>query len=248
MATGVRCTIVSALLLCLAAISATANAQCPSNEMTAVFIVSGIYPGTNLQLETLAVSPLGEVTTPSDSEIIASIMQVQPMQFYSRLEQVGSLFQYYASAADAGGVALVDSRDGAIPFAGTVIWMGRGDVTVPAESSHSWSLIPGTFGPAPAGIGLMSNHDWPSGEQYGTPDQITASALTLLRQTDVLQSFGACGPYSVVSYIYTPAVGATIPEYARCVVIVSGTCGPPWNGGLVVEEGLSWGAVKGLYR
>jgi hypothetical protein len=136
--------------------------------------------------------------------------------------------------------------------AGTVIWLGIGETNYPAESTHEWSQISGSEAVAPDSLGIMDNSHWYEHPdwvaQYGSESSITASVVDFLRQFDVLQSFGECGGYSAVSYVYTPAVGATQPNLAKCIVFVRGACGPPWSEIPVAAEGESWGGVKGLFR
>ena len=72
--------------------------------------------------------------------------------------------------------------------------------------------------------------------------------LADLRRSDVMHSFGECGPYEVTSYIHTPTVGGTNPYVAECILVVSGFCGPPWNGDPTGAGARTWSAVKTLYR
>lgn len=221
-------------------------ADCSDGEMTAVFIVSGIYPGTDLQLDLLTVFPVGETTYPTDEQMISSILSIQPGYNYQQTELVGPFYQYFQHPGDFGAVAIVDSRNGAVDFAGTVVWMGEGSVNAPSVSTFDWSFPSVNPASEPQSVEVMDNPYW--NESLSTPEEVTDSTLAYLRQTDVLLSFNACGPYSVVSYIYTPAVGATDPLVAQCVVLVSGHCGPPWSGEPVSTESVSWGQVKSLFR
>jgi hypothetical protein len=233
-----------ASLLAIGAGWRNASAQCSGGQMTAVFVVSGLRPGTDRHLDRLAVFQVGENPSPSDSQNIAAVNRIQPRWYYRRIEQVGTFIQYFDEPVDFGGVGIVDSRDGTVVFAGTVIWMGRGVVNYPAESSHSWSFDPSNEASAPASLGIMSNCYW----YFETPEEITAATLSFLRHTDVLQSFSSCAAYSAVSYVYTPSVGMTDPEVAKCIVIVSGHCGAPWSGEPTSVEHQTWGAVKGMFR
>jgi hypothetical protein len=49
--------------------------QC-SDELTVVLLVSGVYAGTDLEIETLHVALRGPLTFPADSELLASIEAV----------------------------------------------------------------------------------------------------------------------------------------------------------------------------
>ena len=108
------------------------------------------------------------------------------------------------------------------------LWLGRDDVA-------DLNLV---FWPDDPGGG------WP----YGSETDIADATLNLLRQLDVLHSFAQCGDYSAISYVYTPTVGLLDPLQAQCVMIVRGSCGPPWNGAPVAIESHSWGGVKALFR
>jgi hypothetical protein len=195
-------------------------------------------PGTDLQwsaeidelrLELLDVAQVGTVTNPSIAEMIEAVEAVQPgpgFNYYHQA-QAGPFHLFYAEPMDFGGCAIVDGRDGRVVFAGTVVWLGPGSVTLPMESSHSWSFPPGDPAADPTGVEIMPNYNW--SEQYGTPNEITDAVVNYLRGSDVLRSFSDCGSYDVVSYIYTPeGIPGMSPDAASQVIIVSGRCGPPW--------------------
>jgi hypothetical protein len=234
------------LLLGLALVPALALADCSDGEMTAVFLVSGLYPDLVPQVELLSVAPVGTQTDPDEAEMIAAIEAVQPGYSYQHVASVADFHLFYADPVDFGACAIVDGRDGAVLFAGTVVWSGAGAVTLPDASSHDWSPSGGDPAPAPASLGILPNPEW--GDGFGLPADITDATLAVLRETDVLASFAACDPYGVASYIYTPVVGLTDPSVALNVIIVSGRCGPPWNGDPVAAERTSWQRVKALFR
>ena len=235
---------VGALLLC-PLVGGQVLADCSEDEMTAVFIVSGIYPGTNLEIHLLTVEPVGEAIYPSEAEMIASVQAIQPGS-YTGIASAGPFHLFFEEPGDFGGTAIVDGRDGAIAFAGTVIWLGCGVINVPDGSTHGWTFPGGDAALGPGDVEILPNEYW--GDIFGSPDSVTTMTLDYLRQSDVLKSFGACDTYDVVSYIYTPAVGATDPTLAGCVIIVSGHCGPPWNGDEVPIRPTSWNKVKARYK
>ncbi len=182
-----------------------------------------------LRLELLDVAPLGMVTNPSIAEMIEAVEAVQPGPYFNYYHQAqeGPFHLFFAEPLDFGGSAIVDGRDGRVVFAGTIVWLGFGSVTLPVESSHSWSFPPGDPAAEPASVGILPNHGWL--EQYGTPADITDTVVDYFRGSDVLRSFSDCGAYDVVSYIYTPDGGLGLdPSSASLVLIVSGLCGPPW--------------------
>ncbi len=205
-----------------------AIADCSTGELTAVFIVDDIYPLTAPQLSLLSVMPLGPPTEPSDAEMIAAIEAVQPGFAYTHANQAGPFHLYFADPVDYGACAIVDGRDARVVFAGTITWMGLGSVTRPYVSSHAWSFSAGDPAPPPISTEILPPFEW-APAYYGTPAEITSAVVDVLRQSDVLRSFGDCDAYSVVSFIYTPAVGMVDPGEARNVVIVSGRAGPPWS-------------------
>lgn len=205
-----------------------AIADCSTGELTAVFIVDDIYPLTAPQLSLLSILPLGPPTEPSEAEMIAAIEAIQPGFAYTHWHQAGPFHLYFAEPLDYGACAIVDGRDGRVVFAGTVTWMGLGSVTRPHVSSHAWSFPAGDPAPPPASTEILPPFEW-APAYYGTPAEITSAVVDVLRRSDVLHSFADCDAYSVVSFIYTPAVGMVDPDEARNVVIVSGRAGPPWN-------------------
>ena len=165
---------------------------------------------------------------------------------YTGIASAGPFHLFFEEPGDFGGTAIVDGRDGAIAFAGTVIWLGCGVINVPDGSTHGWTFPGGDAALGPGDVEILPNEYW--GDIFGSPDSVTTMTLDYLRQSDVLKSFGACDTYDVVSYIYTPAVGATDPTLAGCVIIVSGHCGPPWNGDEVPIRPTSWNKVKARYK
>jgi len=180
-----------------------------------------------LQLDLLDVAPIGTVTNPSIAEMIEAVDAIQPHSYYQHQAQAGPFHLFFAEPGDLGGCAIVDGRDGRVIFAGTVVWMGPGSVTLPVESSHSWSFPPGDPATEPATVEILPNYYW--FEQYGTPNEITDAVVNYLRGSDVLRSFSDCGSYDVVSYIYTPeGIPGMSPDTASQVIIVSGLCGQPW--------------------
>ncbi len=224
----------------------TAHADCSDGEITATFLVSGIYEGTNIQIDVVDAAPLGPVTDPGEVEMIAAIQSVQPGYAYQPAGSAGPFRLFWAEPMDFGACAVVDGRDGRVVFAGTVIWSGTGEVNLPTSDSHPWSSPGGEPAPAPVAILHVPSPYWWDG--YGTPEEFTDSALIAVRDTDVLSSFGECDDYSVTSFIYTPQVGVLYPNLAVCVVMVSGRCGPPWNGQPVAIDSSTLTRVRALFH
>lgn len=232
-------------LLCII-FAPAARAECSDGEMTAVFVVGGIYPATDLTIERLAVNPVGDETYPPESEIIAALAAAMPdtPPLWMHIGTVGHIGVFFVDPIDSGACALVDMRDGAIVFGGTVVWMGHGAVVIPSVSTHPWFEGMSDPAPAPATVDLVPS-GWP--DEWGTHEAITDQVLDVLRHTDVLHSFGECGEYAVLSCIYTPTVGTVDPLVAKLIVVVNGSCGPPWNGDPVAAQRRSWSAVRALF-
>lgn len=70
--------------------------------------------------------------------------------------------------------------------------------------------------------------------------------MALLRQTDLLRAFAACGDYEAVGFTYTPAIGLIVPDLASQVIIVSGHATSPWA--TTAVERITWSRAKGLFR
>lgn len=230
--------------ICLGATSILAD--CSDHEMTAVFVVDEVYPGLEMSISTLEMSPVTDITNPSGDEMLNSVMEVFQGGTFSPQDCQGHYCFFYWPPMDSGGAAFVDDRTGDVLFAGSIIWSGQGDVLVPETSSNEWSFPDETLAPEPQQVDVYPNHDYWSEEE--TEEEITARVLTHLRQTDVLKSFAGCEPYSVMSYLYLPTVGVVDPMLAKSVIIVSGHCDSPWNGEPVAVEQTSLSAVKQLFR
>lgn len=228
---------------------APASAQCSEQDHVAVFILDGLDPGfVSLQTELLAVTPVGPVTYPPEEDVYRNIMAVLGDQANPSLapaQLVGNMWSWIG--LQSSSQSLVDRRDGAVLFAGSVIWAGQGQMLCPTGSTHEWEIPGGEPAPAPATTAVLDNDSW-IGPGVPTVDELTALAVEHLRTTDVLHSFGACGPYVVTGWIYTPAVGVVDPGAARLVIAVEGKVGPPWNGESVPVAARSWGALQSSFR
>lgn len=237
--------VVAALLT--ATIALPAAADCSDGEVSAVFRISGLMPGDAMSVDVLAVTPVGPATYPDDGAIISDLLALMPdvAPIWQSQGDAGPISLFVSPPADFGGAALVDRRDGAILFAGTVIWSGLGQVVTPIASTHPWTG--GLNSPAaPPASGEILILEWD--DAFGTPVDITVAGLEILLRTDVVHSFAACGEYSAVAFIYTPTVGFLDPTVAELVVVVQGHCGPPWNGDPVASERLSWSSIKSLFH
>jgi hypothetical protein len=233
-------------MLCLLGIllvSPPARADCSDGEITATFLVSGVYEGS-VRIDVLDAVPLGPVTDPSEAEMIAAIAAVLPGYDFSLTESVGHFRLFWAPVLDFGACAIVDARDGRVVFAGTVIWSGTGGVALPVVDSHPWSDL-GTLATPPDAIAYIASEFWYDG--YLPYAEFVDAALQVVRATDVLHSFADCDAYTVTAFIYTPTVGLLDPTAAVAVIIVSGRCGPPWNGQPVAVDAATLSSVRALF-
>ena len=225
------------------------RAQCSEQDHVAVFILDGLEQGfVSLQVELLAVTTVGPVTYPPEQDVYRGIMAVLGDQANPSLapaELAGNMWSWIG--LQSSSQSLVDRRDGAVLFAGSVIWAGQGQMLCPTGSTHEWGFLGGEPAPAPATVAVLDNDYW-DGPGVPPVEELTARAVEHLRATDVLHGFGACGPYVVTGWIYTPAVGVVDPGAARLVVAVEGNLGPPWNGESVPVTARSWGALQSSYR
>jgi len=241
-------------IVCLCAVVGIASAAGPTladgdgtcePELTAVFLVEGIYPGTSLELTLLHVQEVADVPNPSHEEILQNIAAAYaddplgPSYNHQALDVVGNFQLFFAAPMDFGAVTVIDIRDGAVAFAGQQIWMGMGDVVFPAGSSHEWIWEMGFPAAEPEVINIINNSAW-SDEYFGNQSYYLQTALDHIRQTDVMRSFGSCAPYQVTAYLHTPTVGATDPN--------EGHAAPPWGPGPIDTQGLTMSMVKSFYR
>gem|GEM_PF-2358728 len=229
---------------------ASGFAQCSEQEMTAVFVVDGIHPGTSLTLTDLMIRGTGDFSFPPDKDMIEAVAALQPNDYcnYIRLNSAGNLVQFFCEPMDTGGIGLVDERTGVVAFAGTSIWMGTGQVTCPPFSTHAWSWPGGAPAAPPSVLNVLQCPFWPDLPDYETQEAIGDNVLTYLRDTDVLKSFAACGPYTAVWYIYVPVACCGGLDEAKGVMVVQGACGPPFNNQPIPVERRAWDSLKSLYR
>lgn len=194
-----------------------------------------------------SVTPVGEATCPPESTVYQNVMTAFNGEVNPAMQSAGP----YGDLTTWVGLqnssrALTDRRDGAVLFAGSVVWMGQGQLDVPAASTHAWQTGP-IQAPAPGSVTVIDNPDWPDDGIAGDAES-AAMAVACLRTTDVLVSFGACGPHTVTSWIYAPTLGVLDPGVAKLIVIVEGRVGSPWNGQVIPTVAAGWGSLKSLYR
>ncbi len=234
-------------------LSNNAVAQCSDDEMTAIFVVSGIVPGADMYLEHLKLYKVGPYSYPSDDQMLANASAIHP-GLYQKLETVSQLNHFYEVPNNYGSVSLVDGRNGRVVFAGTTINNGTGEILYPLHSTvqWTWSQNSDQVAAAPDYLDIVKNPSWFNNRlwdnYFGNEKIITARVLAYLRQIDVLQSFSHCGEYSVVSYVFTPTDGDIYPEDVSCAIVVNGFCAAPFNGEIVPVVQSTWSGVKSLYR
>ncbi len=121
-----------------------AESQTCEPELTAVFLVEGIYPGTALVLDLLHISEVRPATYPSDEEllqIVTAYYAADPLSDYYNHQVVataGNFRLFMAQPMDFGAVTIVDIRDGTVVFAASMVWMGSGETVYPTVSTHDW--------------------------------------------------------------------------------------------------------------
>ncbi len=232
-------------LLLFLLIPLAASAECSDHEITAVMILGQVYPGSGQVLETLSVYPVGEHTYPSYDELRSVITDYVDCDFFVMFGSESQYLHFQCLPNNAASSAILDTRTGQLPFLGTVSSSGVGQVLVPGEPTHGWSMVGGDPAADPIEIDLFRDS-----ELYGIipRNAFVDQVMTELLQTDVLHSFAQCGDYSVVIFPYTPTVSPVDPFVAKAVVMVNGTCGEPWNDQPVLVDDQTWGSVKSLYR
>lgn len=222
-----------------------AVAVCSETEHVAIFVFDNLAPSFTPQVTTLAVTPVGEAVFPDMDQISGILMQYfQSGQGVGPGELAGNMWSWWGVQQSAQ--AIVDRRDGAVLFAGTMVWMGNGQLLHPLVSSHEWEVVASEQAPAPTITITIANGYWSTAQP--TEAELTASAVSYLRSTDVIHSFADCGEYRAVAWVYTPSVGGTDVSVAKLIVAIDGTVGAPWNGQSVADEKASWGGFKVQYR
>lgn len=231
--------------------AAPAHAQC-GQEVTAVMLVSGIYPGTAPQAHLLSIHRRAAVTSPSDEQLMAAVTAAYvnsiyaheaPALHHARTGTAGHFALYTASPSDFGAATFIDQGSGEVVFAGAMLFMGEGTVVLPAAGTHACVIVPDPPAALPGESVALPNSLWY--DFSGTADELLSRALAFAAQTDFLHAMAGCGAYSVVGYVYTPAVGPTSPYIALEVLVFSGSIDPNWVP--VATSGQSWGGVKTLY-
>ena len=222
-----------------------ASAECSDNEITAVMILGQVYPANEQELETLSVYPVGEHTYPSNEELRSIIAEYVGCDFFLWGPWVGHYLHILCMTHVSDTSGILDTRTGQMPFLGSLSSSDVGQVLVPEESTHSWSMVEGDLAADPFQIELFRDSDL---LHIISPNDFIDQVMAELLRTDVLHSFAQCGDYSVVIFPYTPTVSPVDPFVAKAVVMINGTCGEPWNGQPVPVDSQIWGAVKSLYR
>ena len=221
-------------------------------ELSAVFLVEDVYLGPS-SLSLVFIRETTPATYPGESAMVAGVAELfAPGSGVSEeclmpRPPVGDHQLFYCPPGDFGGVGLVDVRDGAVAFAGGVVWMGDGDTVHPTAGSHPWQWKAGIPATEPQELLVVPNPDWDD-IALGKQSYFLQVALAHIRQTDVLRSFGNSAPYRVTGYLHTPSVGLVEPELAVAVLVVNGYAGPPWSMEPVETEPLALDMFKTLFR
>ncbi len=233
------------LLALFLLIPMAASAECSDHEITAVMILGQVYPANEQAFETLSVYPVGEHTFPSYDELWSVLRKYVDCDFVLLGPYVGQYLHILCMPNVSESSAIFDYRTGQMPFLGTLSSSDVGQVLVPEESTHDWSMVEGDPAADPIQIELFRDSDlyW-----FIPENDFVDLVMAELRQTDVVHSFAQCGDYTVTIFPYTPTVSPVDPYVAKAVVMINGTCGEPWNGQPVPVDNQIWGSVKSLYR
>lgn len=107
---------------------APAHAQC-SQEVTAVMLVSGIYPGTDLEAQLLSIGRRGAPSSLSEDQLLAAVQTVYANSIYApyapslhheRTGVAGHFALYCADPSDFGAATFIDMDTGEVAFAGAM--------------------------------------------------------------------------------------------------------------------------------
>ena len=229
--------LVAAWPVCLAA-------QCSLTEQIATFVVTGVEAGSELQVTTLFVLEKAADTFPTDEQMISSIGFFAPNNI-QKIDEFEAFSVFSAEASDSGVDAIIDRRTGAVVYRASIEWWVAGTIQTPEVSNFEWASDESGLAPPPLSVDVSSGLHWYS-VYFGDPQVLSQAVVDLLRTTDTVKSFGACGDYQVLCYFTNLWGQGTTALYA--IVVVYGACGPPWNGSPVGTETTTWGTVKALYR
>jgi hypothetical protein len=239
--------LLTAAILAVGGFGARAAAQCSDQDHVAIVVFADLWPDFTPEVTTLAVTPVGPAVYPDEDQVRMILLDYfETLQDVVPGDAAGNLWSWWG-LLDFSAQALVDRRDGAVLFAGTVVWMGTGYLLYPLVSTHDWAVVPAEPAPEPASTATYDNSFWED-PFYPAVGELTAAALAHLRTTDVIHSFAGCGDYQVVGWVYTPSVGLTDPSVAKLIVAIDGKVGPPWNGQEVAVEQTTWSGLKARYR
>lgn len=175
--------LITALAVTALAVSAhPASAGCPNVDATAVVLVPDIISDTPPLPSGTTIIPVVSITNPPLSEIQQSIEDFLEGQYpygWNLQAVIGNYGLWGYSPTDYGAVAIADTRDGTIVFAGHMVWAGTGDVAFPTADTHSIADS-GTPAPPPIEISTFPNGAWAPWLGYGTIDDLTDKAVELL--------------------------------------------------------------------
>jgi hypothetical protein len=121
---------------------------------------------------------------------------------------------FFQSPSDFGGVAAVSARSGLTVFAGSIVWMGTGDIIVPS----TWDTSDLGSGCAPLPRPSIRGFNLGSSEAGASFDE----AADVVLQTALPAAFWQWGyVFDVVVLLYPRSVGAFVPEKAEYIVLVN---------------------------
>ena len=125
----------------------------------AVFVFDGIWSAPTLQLSTLSVTSVGAVVYPTEAQVANTLRQFFPsVQDVGPGPVAGHMWSWWGMVGSAQ--ALVDRRDGAVLFGGTVVWAGSGHLMAPLVSTHGWAVSATEPAAEPAQVMIIENSYW----------------------------------------------------------------------------------------
>lgn len=133
------------------------------------------------------------------------------------------LYVFYLPPGDFGGVGVVSARTGLSLFGGSIVWLGRGDITYP----ETWRSVAGLGRDCGRHDGAIpvTAHDLVGGAGLETAD--VEAALDVVRTTALPHALERSGELLDATVLrYPRSVGAFDPGTAEWIVILHGRTRP----------------------
>lgn len=208
--------------------------ECVSREVIGIvaFSGAGLVPSPKIEgYSIISPEPTGPLTQEGLRIIAQNYYNAYNTYHLTNLLSFSSkragFYHFFRSATDFGGSVIVDESSGAIVFAGELwyghyggpiflypqIWLDGSRITYSASVPSASN--PADFESFPSYWEAVVDYDQSQNAVLLSANQVAAfpaDTLAILRKTDFLHSFAACGSYSIASYTYTPGLGLNFPE------------------------------------